>query len=153
MAYYYSASERAFFSTDLMTTGSMPSDKVLVDDSTYASLQAAQVAGKIIRTGAAGVPEAVSQSLKTLAGLELGVDLDVEDLTAATLTVEGASNLAGGTTTTTLKATGTSTLADVNAKSVTASGAVKGASVTATGALSGSSFAKHPAQARERACK
>lgn len=162
MAYYYSASERAFFSTDLMTTGAMPSDKVLVDDSTYASLQAAQVAGKIIRTGAAGAPEAVSQSLKTLAGLELGVDLDVEDLTAATLTVEGASTLSdvnaanistsgtltskgaatlsGGTTTTTLKATGTSTLAEVNAKSVTASGAVKGASVTATGALSGSSL-------------
>ena len=64
MAYYYSASERAFFSTDLMTTGAMPSDKVLVDDSTYVSLQAAQVAGKIIRTGAAGAPEAVSQSLK-----------------------------------------------------------------------------------------
>ena len=157
MAYYYSASERAFFSTDLMTTGAMPSDKVLVDDSTYASLQAAQVAGKIIRTGAAGAPEAVSQSLKTLAGLELGVDLDVEDLTAATLKVEGASNLAGGaatttlkatgsatlsggTTTTTLKATGTSTLAAVNAKTVTASGAIKGASLTATGALVGGSL-------------
>lgn len=162
MAYYYSASERAFFSTDLMTIGAMPSDKVLVDDSTYASLQAAQVAGKIIRTGAAGAPEAVSQSLKTLAGLELGVDLDVEGLTAKSLNVEGSSTLSdvnaanlstsgtltskgaatlsGGTTTTTLKATGTSTLAEVNAKSVTASGAVKGASVTATGALSGSSL-------------
>lgn len=157
MAYYYSASERAFFSTDLMTTGAMPSDKVLVDDSTYASLQAAQVAGKIIRTGAAGAPEAVSQSLKTLAGLELGVDIDVEDLTAATLKVEGASNLAGGaatttlkatgaatlsggTTTTTLKATGTSTLAAVTATTITASGAIKGASLTATGALVGGSL-------------
>ena len=140
MAYYYSASERAFFSTDLMTTGAMPSDKVLVDDSTYASLQAAQVAGKIIRTGAAGAPEAVSQSLKTLAGLELDVDLDVEGLTAATLEVEGASNLAGGTTTTTIKATGTSTLAAVNATTVTASGAIKGASLTATGALVGGSL-------------
>lgn len=122
MAYYYSASERAFFSTDLMTTGAMPSDKVLVDDSTYASLQAAQVAGKIIRTGAAGAPEAVSQSLKTLAGLELGVDLDVEDLTAAALKVEGAANLAGGTSTTTLKATGASTLSDVNAANLSTSG-------------------------------
>ena len=162
MAYYYSASERAFFSTDLMTTGAMPSDKVLVDDSTYASLQAAQVAGKIIRTGAAGAPEAVSQSLKTLAGLELDVDLDVEGLTAKSLSVEGSSalsdvnaanlstsgtltskgaaNLSGGTTTTTLKATGTSTLAAVNAKTVTASGAIKGASMTATGALVGGSL-------------
>lgn len=162
MAYYYSASERAFFSTDLMTTGAMPSDKVLVDDSTYASLQAAQVAGKIIRTGAAGAPEAVSQSLKTLAGLELGVDLDVEGLTAKSLSVEGSSalsdvnaanlstsgtltskgaaNLSGGTTTTTLKATGTSTLAAVNATTVTASGAIKGASLTATGALVGGSL-------------
>ena len=157
MAYYYSASERAFFSTDLMTTGAMPSDKVLVDDSTYASLQAAQVAGKIIRTGAAGAPEAVSQSLKTLAGLELGVDIDVEDLTAATLKVEGASNLAGGaatttlkatgaatlsggTTTTTLKATGTSTFAAVTATTITASGAIKGASLTSTGALVGGSL-------------
>ena len=135
MAYYYSASERAFFSTDLMTTGSMPSDKVLVDDSTYASLQAAQVAGKIIRTGAAGAPEAVSQSLKTLAGLELGVDLDVEDLTAATLMVEGASNLAGGTTTTTLKATGASTLSDVNAANISTSGTLtsKGAATLSGG--------------------
>lgn len=152
MAYYYSASERAFFSTDLMTTGAMPSDKVLVDDSTYASLQAAQVAGKIIRTGAAGAPEAVSQSLKTLAGLELGVDLDVEDLTAATLKVEGASNLAGGaatttlkatgaatlsggTTTTTLKATGTSTLSDVNAANISTSGTLtsKGAATLSGG--------------------
>lgn len=140
MAYYYSASERAFFSTDLMTTGAMPSDKVLVDDSTYTSLQASQVAGKIIRTGAAGAPEAVSQSLKTLAGLELGVDLDVEDLTAATLKVEGASTLSGGTTTTTLKATGTSTLAAVTATTITASGAIKGASLTTTGALVGGSL-------------
>lgn len=162
MAYYYSASERAFFSTDLMTTGAMPSDKVLVDDSTYASLQAAQVAGKIIRTGAAGAPEAVSQSLKTLAGLELGVDIDVEGLTAKSLSVEGSSTLSdvnaanlstsgtltskgaatlsGGTTTTTLKATGTSTLAAVNATTVTASGAIKGASMTATGALVGGSL-------------
>ena len=35
MAYYYSAAERAFFSSEIMSVDAMPSDKVAVADQSY----------------------------------------------------------------------------------------------------------------------
>ncbi len=140
MTWYYSASERAFFSTDLMTTGSMPSDKVAVTDTVYKQLMADQVAGKLIRPGSGNAPESASQKLTTASrfgdvsfgkvtatGLDLNGNADI----SGTLVVTGASTLKGalaaqgGLTTTTITATGTSTLAAVNASNISASGTLK----------------------------
>lgn len=140
MAWYYSASERAFFSSDLMTTGSMPSDKVAVTDSDYEDLMDDQVSGLLIRPGSGNAPESASQNLTTASrfgdvsfgkvtatGLDLNGNADV----SGTLVVTGASTLKGalaaqgGLTTTTITATGTSTLAAVNATNITASGTLK----------------------------
>lgn len=140
MAWYYSASERAFFSSDLMTTGSMPADKVAVTDSDYEDLMDDQVNGLLIRPGSGNAPESASQNLTrasrfgdvsfgkvTATGLDLNGNADV----SGTLVVTGASTLKGalaaqgGLTTTTITATGTSTLAAVNATNITASGTLK----------------------------
>lgn len=140
MAWYYSASERAFFSSDLMTTGSMPADKVAVTDSDYEDLMDDQVNGLLIRPGSGNAPESASQNLTTASrfgdvsfgkvtatGLDLNGNADI----SGTLVVTGASTLKGalaaqgGLTTTTITATGTSTLAAVNASNITASGTLK----------------------------
>lgn len=77
MAYYYSASQRAFYCTEIVSVDVMPADKVAVTDEAYKSLMAAQNAGKLIRPGAGGVPEAVDQTGASATGI-------VHELTPAT---------------------------------------------------------------------
>ena len=140
MAYYYSASERAFFSSDIVSTGSMPADKVAVTNEQYQQLMADQVSGMLIRPGAGNSPESASQNLSaanrfgnvsfgtvTATGLDLNGNADI----SGTLVVGGATTLKGalaaqaGITTTTITATGTTTLAALNATNITASGTLK----------------------------
>ena len=77
MAYFYSASQRAFYCTEIVSVDVMPADKVAVSDEEYKSLMAAQNAGKLIRPGAGGAPEAVDQTGAVATGI-------VHELTAAT---------------------------------------------------------------------
>lgn len=140
MAYYYSASERAFFSSDIVSTGSMPADKVAVTNEQYQQLMADQESGMLIRPGAGNSPESASQNLSaanrfgnvsfgtvTATGLDLNGNADI----SGTLVVGGASTLKGalaaqaGITATTITATGTTTLAALNATNITASGTLK----------------------------
>lgn len=81
MAYYYSASQRAFYCTEIASVDVMPADKVAVSDEAYKSLMAAQNAGKLIRPGAGGVPEAVDQP----GGAATGITHEVTAATADTL--------------------------------------------------------------------
>lgn len=137
MAYYYSASERAFFSSDIVSTGSMPADKVAVTTEKYQQLMADQVSGMLIRPGSGNAPESASQKLSaanrfgnvsfgtvTATGLDVNGNSDI----SGTLVVGGATTLKGalaaqaGITTTTITATGTTTLAALNATNITASG-------------------------------
>lgn len=77
MAFYYSASNRAFYCSDIVSVDVMPADKVAVDDEAYKALMAAQNEGKVIRPGAGGAPEAVEQGGSTATGI-------THELTAAT---------------------------------------------------------------------
>ena len=45
MAYYYSASQRAFYCTEIVSVDVMPADKVTVADEAYKSLMAARMRG------------------------------------------------------------------------------------------------------------
>ena len=100
MAYYYSASERAFFSTEFMTVGEMPSDKVAVADGTWKTLVADQSAGKIIRTGASNAPESAAQSLAALTGYAVPAGMTVAGGVSATGSISaGGALTAGGTLT------------------------------------------------------
>lgn len=140
MAYYYSASERAFFSSELMSTDAMPSDKVAVADQTYKQLMADQVAGKLIRTGSGNAPESVDQGLTAATrfgdvsfGKVTGTSLDINgngDVSGTfqfggAVTIKGALKAQGGLNVTSITATGTSTLAAVNATNISASGTLK----------------------------
>lgn len=140
MAYYYSASERAFFSSELMSTDAMPSDKVAVADQVYKQLMADQVAGKLIRTGSGNAPESVDQGLTAATrfgdvsfGKVTGTSLDINgngDVSGTfqfggAVTIKGALNAQGGLNVTSITATGTSTLAAVNATNISASGTLK----------------------------
>ena len=140
MAYYYSASERAFFSSELMSTDAMPSDKVAVADQTYQQLMADQVAGKLIRTGSGNAPESVDQGLTAATrfgdvsfGKVTGTNLDINGngdvsgtfVVGGAVTIKGALNAQGGLNVTSITATGTSTLAAVNATNISASGTLK----------------------------
>lgn len=140
MDYYYSASERAFFSSELMSTDAMPSDKVAVADQTYKQLMADQVAGKLIRTGSGNAPESVDQGLTAATrfgdvsfGKVTGTNLDINgngDVSGtfqvgSAVTIKGALNAQGGLNVTSITATGTSTLAAVNATNILASGTLK----------------------------
>ena len=51
MAYFYSASQRAFYCTEIVSVDVMPADKVAVSDEVYKSLMAAQNAGKLSPSG------------------------------------------------------------------------------------------------------
>lgn len=126
MSWYYSASERAFFSSDLMSTGSMPSDKVAVTDDDFRQLMADQVAGKLIRPGAGNVPESANQNLTE--ATRFG-DISMGKITATGLDLNGNADVSG-----TLKVTGASTLGAVNAGNVSASGTL---SVTGASTLTG----------------
>jgi hypothetical protein len=124
MAYYYSASERAFFSSEFMTVGEMPADKVAVADGTWKTLVADQSAGKIIRTGASNAPESAAQSLAALTGYAVPAGMTVAGgvsatgsisaggaLTAGgTLTVKGGASLASASVSGTMDVTGTTNL-------------------------------------------
>ena len=140
MAYYYSASERAFFSSELMSTDAMPSDKVAVADQAYKQLMADQVAGKLIRTGSGNSPESVDQGLTAATrfgdvsfGKVTGTNLDINGngdvsgtfVAGGAVTIKGALNAQGGLNVTSITATGTSTLAAVNATNISASGTLK----------------------------
>ena len=140
MAYYYSASERAFFSSELMSTDAMPSDKVAVADQAYKQLMADQVAGKLIRTGSGNSPESVDQGLTAATrfgdvsfGKVTGTNLDINGngdvsgtfVVGGAVTIKGALNAQGGLNVTSITATGTSTLAAVNATNISASGTLK----------------------------
>lgn len=140
MAYYYSASERAFFSSELMSTDAMPSDKVAVADQTYQQLMADQVAGKLIRTGSGNAPESVDQGLTAATrfsdvsfGKVTGTNLDINGngdvsgtfVVGGAVTIKGSLNAQGGLNVTSITATGTSTLAAVNATNILASGTLK----------------------------
>ena len=140
MAYYYSASERAFFSSELMSTDAMPPDKVAVADQTYKQLMADQVAGKLIRTGSGNAPESVDQGWTAATrfgdvsfGKVTGTNLDINgngDVSGtfqvgSAVTIKGALNAQGGLNVTSITATGTSTLAAVNATNILASGTLK----------------------------
>ena len=92
MAYYYSASERAFFSSELMSVDAMPADKVAVEDQTYNQLMADQVAGKLIRTGAGGMPEAVEQTLDLASHFG---DAEFENLRATGVEIVGDLTVGG----------------------------------------------------------
>lgn len=140
MAYYYSASERAFFSSELMSTDAMPSDKVAVADRAYKQLMADQVAGKLIRTGSGNSPESVDQGLTAATrfgdvsfGKVTGTNLDINGngdvsgtfVVGGAVTIKGSLNAQGGLNVTSITATGTSTLAAVNATNISASGTLK----------------------------
>lgn len=100
MAYYYSASERAFFSSEFMTVGEMPADKVAVADGTWKTLVAYQSAGKIIRTGASNAPESAAQSLAALTGYAVSAGMTVAGGVSATGSISaGGALTAGGTLT------------------------------------------------------
>ena len=92
MAYYYSASERAFFSSEFMTVGEMPADKVAVADGTWKTLVADQSAGKIIRTGASNAPESAAQSLAAPTGYAVPAGMTVAGGVSAT----GSISAGGG---------------------------------------------------------
>ena len=145
MDYYYSAAERAFFSSELMSVDAMPSDKVAVADQTYKQLMADQVAGKLIRTGSGNAPESVDQGLTAATrfgdvsfGKVTGTNLDINGngdvsgtfVVGGAVTIKGSLNAQGGLNVTSITATGTSTLAAVNATNLSLSGTlkVKGAS-------------------------
>ena len=140
MAYFYSASERAFFSSELMSVDAMPSDKVAVADQTYKQLMADQVAGKLIRTGSGNAPESVDQGLTAATrfgdvsfGKVTGTSLDINGngdvsgtfVVGGAVTIKGSLNAQGGLNVTSITATGTSTLAAVNATNISASGTLK----------------------------
>ena len=140
MAYYYSAAERAFFSSELMSTDAMPSDKVAVADQIYKQLMADQVAGKLIRTGSGNAPESVDQGLTAATrfgdvsfGKVTGTNLDINGngdvsgtfVVGGAVTIKGALNAQGGLNVTSITATGTSTLAAVNATNLSLSGTLK----------------------------
>lgn len=140
MAYFYSASERAFFSSELMSVDAMPSDKVAVADQTYKQLMADQVAGKLIRTGSGNAPESVDQGLTDATrfgdvsfGKVTGTNLDINGngdvsgtfVVGGAVTIKGSLNAQGGLNVTSITATGTSTLAAVNATNISASGTLK----------------------------
>lgn len=140
MAYYYSASERAFFSSELMSTDAMPSDKVAVADQAYKKLMADQVAGKLIRTGSGNSPESVDQGLTAATrfgdvsfGKVTGTNLDINGngdvsgtfVVGGAVTIKGSLNAQGGLNVTSITATGTSTLAAVNATNLSLSGTLK----------------------------
>ena len=124
MAYYYSASERAFFSSEFMTVGEMPADKVAVADGTWKTLVADQSAGKIIRTGASNAPESAAQSLAALTGYAVPAGMTVAGGVSATgsisaggaitaggtLTVKGGASLASASVSGTMDVTGTTNL-------------------------------------------
>lgn len=78
MAFYYSASNRAFYCSDIVSVDVMPADKVAVADEAYKALMAAQNEGKVIRPGAGGAPEAVDQAGAAATGI-------THELTAATV--------------------------------------------------------------------
>ena len=92
MAWYYSASERAFFSSELMSVDAMPADKVAVEDQTYNQLMADQVAGKLIRTGAGGMPESVEQALEPASHFG---DAEFENVKAAGVEIVGDLTVGG----------------------------------------------------------
>ena len=140
MAYYYSASERAFFSSEIMSVDAMPSDKVAVADQAYKQLMADQVAGKLIRTGSGNAPESVDQGLTAATrfgdvsfGKVTGTSLDINGngdvsgtfVVGGAVTIKGALNAQGGLNVTSITATGTSTLAAVNATNLSLSGTLK----------------------------
>ncbi len=124
MAYYYSASERAFFSSEFMTVGEMPADMVAVADGTWKTLVADQSAGKIIRTGASNAPESAAQSLAALTGYAVPAGMTVAGGVSATgsisaggaitaggtLTVKGGASLASASVSGTMDVTGTTNL-------------------------------------------
>lgn len=140
MAYYYSASERAFFSSEIMSVDAMPSDKVAVADQAYKQLMADQVAGKLIRTGSGNSPESVDQGLTAATrfgdvsfGKVTGTNLDINGngdvsgtfVVGGAVTIKGSLNAQGGLNVTSITATGTSTLAAVNATNLSLSGTLK----------------------------
>lgn len=140
MAYYYSAAERAFFSSELMSVDAMPSDKVAVADQAYEKLMADQVAGKLIRTGSGNAPESVDQGLTAATrfgdvsfGKVTGTNLDINGngdvsgtfVVGGAVTIKGSLNAQGGLNVTSITATGTSTLAAVNATNLSLSGTLK----------------------------
>lgn len=140
MAYYYSAAERAFFSSELMSVDAMPSDKVAVADQTYKKLMTDQVAGKLIRTGSGNAPESVDQGLTAATrfgdvsfGKVTGTNLDINGngdvsgtfVAGGAVTIKGSLNAQGGLNVTSITATGTSTLAAVNATNLSLSGTLK----------------------------
>ena len=152
MAFYYSASERAFFSSELMSVDAMPADKVSVTDSAYKQLMADQVAGKLIRTGSGNAPESVDQGLTVATRFgdvtfgkvtSTSIDLNGNGDVSGTWTVHGTLNAQGGLTVTNITATGTTTVVGLNAGNIYASGtlSVNGATtltgkLTANGGLS-----------------
>mgnify|MGYP000764460897 FL=1 len=152
MAFYYSASERAFFSSELMSVDAMPADKVSVTDSAYKQLMADQVAGKLIRTGSGNAPESVDQGLTVATRFgdvtfgkvtSTSIDLNGNGDVSGTWTVHGTLNAQGGLTVTNITATGTTTVVGLNAGNISASGtlSVNGATtltgkLTANGGLS-----------------
>ena len=95
MAYYYSASERAFFSSEFMTVGEMPADKVAVADGTWKTLVADQSAGKIIRTGASNAPESAAQSLAALTEYAVPAGMTVAGGVSATDSISAGGSYRG----------------------------------------------------------
>lgn len=156
MAFYYSASERAFFSSELMSVDAMPADRVSVTDSAYKQLMADQVAGKLIRTGSGNAPESVDQGLAAATRFgdvsfgkvtSTSIDLNGSGDVSGSWTVHGVLNAQGGLTVTDITATGTTTVVGLNAGNIAASGtlAVNGATtltgkLTANGGISTKAF-------------
>ena len=145
MAFYYSASERAFFSSELMSVDAMPADRVSVTDSAYKQLMADQVAGKLIRTGSGNAPESVDQGLAAATRFgdvsfgkvtSTSIDLNGSGDVSGSWTVHGTLSAQGGLTVTDITATGTTTVVGLNAGNISASGtlAVNG-NTTMTGKL------------------
>ena len=68
MSVFYSASNRAFFVSELTPVDLMPEDRKAISESRYRELMDAQANGQIIRSRSDGFPEAVPQSDKIADG-------------------------------------------------------------------------------------
>lgn len=76
MAFYYSKSTNAFYSSDITPTASMPSDKVALTDAEYKDAMSKQAQGyRIVANTSTGKPQALDQSLTDATAIN-GANID-----------------------------------------------------------------------------
>ncbi len=103
MTIYYSASKNAFYSSDVIATGSMPSDKVALTDTEYQNILTQQEQGyRIEADTSTGKPKAVAQGLTAATAT-------VHEGTHATGSVWGHTKLSDSTSSTSAASAGIAT--------------------------------------------